>query len=307
MKKQKETGKLFTIPVIIALAVLCIILLLTVFASVIAPYDPDAVDLLNVFKGPSAEHLCGTDKTGRDIFSRLLFGGRTTLLGALAIVAISILIGVPLGLTSGYYGGKTDKIIMRITDIIISFPPLLLAFILVAAFGRGFGKAIWALGIIYVPMLTRLTRSLVLTEKNKTYVEAAQSIGYNDFRILFLHILPNCLSTLLVQLTLDIASAILDLASMSFLGLGVQAPQSDWGAMLESGRIYLTTYPMQAIAPGIVMSITVIALNVFVDGIQRYLNPNDRKLPSYKKLVKMRLIQPNGNLERKGKEDRVYG
>ena len=307
MKKQKETGKLFTIPVIIALAVLCIILFLTVFASAIAPCDPDAVDLLNVFKGPSAEHLCGTDKTGRDIFSRLLFGGRTTLLGALAIVAISILIGVPLGLVSGYYGGKADKIIMRITDIIISFPPLLLAFILVAAFGRGFGKAIWALGIIYVPMLTRLTRSLVLTEKNKTYVEAAQSIGYNDFRILFLHILPNCLSTLLVQLTLDIASAILDLASMSFLGLGVQAPQSDWGAMLESGRIYLTTYPMQAIAPGLIMSITVIALNVFVDGIQRYLNPNDRKLPSYKKLVKMRLIQPNGNLDRKGKEGRVYG
>lgn len=299
MKKQKETGKLFTIPVIIALVVLCIILSATILAPVIAPYDPDAVDLLNVFKGPSIEHLCGTDKTGRDIFSRLLFGGRTTLLGALAIVAISILIGVPLGLASGYYGGKTDKIIMRITDVIISFPPLLLAFILVAAFGRGFGKAIWALGIIYVPMLTRLTRSLVLTEKNKTYVEAARSIGYNDFRILFLHILPNCLSTLLVQLTLDVASAILDLASMSFLGLGVQAPQSDWGAMLESGRIYLTTYPMQAIAPGIVMSITVIALNVFVDGIQRYLNPNDRKLPSYKKLVKMRLIQPNGNLERK--------
>ena len=299
MKKQKETGKLFTIPVIIALVVLCIILSATILAPVIAPYDPDAVDLLNVFKGPSIEHLCGTDKTGRDIFSRLLFGGRTTLLGALAIVAISILIGVPLGLASGYYGGKTDKIIMRITDVIISFPPLLLAFILVAAFGRGFGKAIWALGIIYVPMLTRLTRSLVLTEKNKTYVEASRSIGYNDFRILFLHILPNCLSTLLVQLTLDVASAILDLASMSFLGLGVQAPQSEWGAMLESGRIYLTTYPMQAIAPGIVMSITVIALNVFVDGIQRYLNPNDRKLPSYKKLVKMRLIQPNGNLERK--------
>ena len=135
MKKQKETGKLFTIPVIIALVVLCIILSATILAPVIAPYDPDAVDLLNVFKGPSIEHLCGTDKTGRDIFSRLLFGGRPTLLGALAIVAISILIGVPLGLASGYYGGKTDKIIMRITDVIISFPPLLLAFILVAAFG----------------------------------------------------------------------------------------------------------------------------------------------------------------------------
>lgn len=294
MKKGKEKGKLFTIPVIISLIILIIIVFSTVFASVLAPYDPDSVDLLHVFQGVSREHLLGTDKTGRDIFSRLLFGGRTTLLGALGIVGISIIIGIPLGLVSGYYGGKLDKVIMRITDIIISIPPLLLAFIFVAAFGRGFGKAVWALGIIYVPMLSRLTRSLVLVEKNKTYVEAAKSIGYNDIRIIFGHILPNCVSTLLVQLTLDVASAILDLAAMSFLGLGVQAPQSDWGAMLEEGRIYLTTYPLQAIAPGIVMSITVITLNIFVDGVQRYLNPMERKLPSYKKLVKMHLVQGSG-------------
>ncbi len=294
MKKGKEKGKLFTIPVILSLIILVIIVFSTVLASVLAPYDPDSVDLLHVFQGVSREHLLGTDKTGRDIFSRLLFGGRTTLLGALGIVGISIIIGIPLGLVSGYYGGKLDKVIMRITDIIISIPPLLLAFIFVAAFGRGFGKAVWALGIIYVPMLSRLTRSLVLVEKNKTYVEAAKSIGYNDIRIIFGHILPNCVSTLLVQLTLDVASAILDLAAMSFLGLGVQAPQSDWGAMLEEGRIYLTTYPLQAIAPGIVMSITVITLNIFVDGVQRYLNPMERKLPSYKKLVKMHLVQGSG-------------
>lgn len=294
MKKGKEKGKLFTIPVIISLVILVIIVFSTVLASVLAPYDPDSVDLLHVFQGVSREHLLGTDKTGRDIFSRLLFGGRTTLLGALGIVGISIIIGIPLGLVSGYYGGKLDKVIMRITDIIISIPPLLLAFIFVAAFGRGFGKAVWALGIIYVPMLSRLTRSLVLVEKNRTYVEAAKSIGYNDIRIIFGHILPNCVSTLLVQLTLDVASAILDLAAMSFLGLGVQAPQSDWGAMLEEGRIYLTTYPLQAIAPGIVMSITVITLNIFVDGVQRYLNPMERKLPSYKKLVKMHLVQGSG-------------
>ncbi len=294
MKKGKEKGKLFTVPVIISLFILVIIVFSTVLASILAPYDPDSVDLLHVFQGVSREHLLGTDKTGRDIFSRLLFGGRTTLLGALGIVGISIIIGIPLGLLSGYYGGKVDKVIMRITDIIISVPPLLLAFIFVAAFGRGFGKAVWALGIIYVPMLSRLTRSLVLVEKNKTYVEAAKSVGYNDIRIIFGHILPNCVSTLLVQLTLDVASAILDLAAMSFLGLGVQAPQSDWGAMLEEGRIYLTTYPLQAIAPGIVMSVTVITLNIFVDGVQRYLNPMERKLPSYKRLVKMHLVQGSG-------------
>ena len=294
MKKGKEKGKLFTVPVIISLFILVIIVFSTVLASILAPYDPDSVDLLHVFQGVSREHLLGTDKTGRDIFSRLLFGGRTTLLGALGIVGISIIIGIPLGLLSGYYGGKVDKVIMRITDIVISVPPLLLAFIFVAAFGRGFGKAVWALGIIYVPMLSRLTRSLVLVEKNKTYVEAAKSVGYNDIRIIFGHILPNCVSTLLVQLTLDVASAILDLAAMSFLGLGVQAPQSDWGAMLEEGRIYLTTYPLQAIAPGIVMSVTVITLNIFVDGVQRYLNPRERKLPSYKRLVKMHLVQGSG-------------
>lgn len=300
-KKKKETGKLFTIPVSISLAVLIFIIFITVFASFLAPYDADAVDLLHVFEGPSAEHWLGTDQTGRDILSRILFGGRTTLLGALAVVGISIVIGVPLGLFSGYYGGKLDNVIMRITDIIISVPPLLLAFILVAAFGRGFDKAVLALGIIYVPMLSRLTRSLVLSEKNKTYVEAGKSIGFSNIYIVFMHILPNCISTLLVQLTLDVGSAILDLAAMSFLGLGVQAPQSDWGAMLEEGRIYLTSHPMQAIAPGIMMSITVIALNVFVDGVQRYLNPNDRKLPSYKKLVKMHLLQiPSKKSEQKG-------
>lgn len=294
MKDKKIEGKLFTANVNIALIVLCFIVFITVFAPLLAPYNPDELDLLNVFKGFSPEHLLGTDKTGRDIFSRLLFGGRTTLLGALAVVLISIVIGVPLGLFSGYYGGRVDNIIMRITDVIISIPPLMLAFIFVAAFGRGFSKAVWALGIIYVPMLSRLTRSLVLVEKNKTYVEAGKSIGYNDMKIIFGHILPNCVSTLLVQLTLDVASAILDLAAMSFLGLGVQAPQSDWGAMLEEGRIYLTSHTIQAIAPGIMMSLTVISLNVFVDGIQRYLNPVERKLPSYRKLVKMRLIQPNG-------------
>lgn len=290
MKKKKSEGTLFTIPVIVSLVILLIVIFSTLLAPMIAPYDPDALDLKNVFAGPSSLHLLGTDKTGRDILSRLLYGGRMTLTGAFAIVGISIVIGVPVGLFSGYYGGKVDKILMRITDVIIAFPPLLLAFIFVAAFGRGFSKAVGALGIIYVPMLSKLIRSLVLMERNKTYVEAARSIGYGTGRILFGHILPNCLPTMLVQLTLDIGSAILDLAAMSFLGLGVQAPTSDWGAMLEDGRIYLTTYPMQALAPGFVIVITVVALNVFCDGVRQYMNPVERKLPGYKKLLKKGLI-----------------
>ncbi|HIU03050.1 MAG TPA: ABC transporter permease [Candidatus Onthocola gallistercoris] len=303
MKKKKSEGTLFTIPVIVSMILLIIILLATLLAPVIAPYDPDKLDLKNVFAGPCAEHLLGTDKTGRDILSRLLYGGRMTLTGAFAIVGISIVIGVPVGLLAGYYGGKVDKVLMRITDVIIAFPPLLLAFIFAAAFGRGFSKAVMALGIIYVPMLSKLVRSLVLMERNKTYVEAARSIGYGTGRILFGHILPNCLPTMLVQLTLDIGTAILDLASMSFLGLGVQAPTSDWGAMLEDGRIYLTTYPLQALAPGIVIVITVVALNVFCDGVRQYMNPVERKLPSYRKLLKKGLIFQ----EQKGQEGEHVG
>lgn len=287
-KKEKKLGKLFTPSVIISLAVLVIILVCVCFADLLAQYDPNALDIGNMLKGPSAEHLLGTDKTGRDIFSRLLFGGRTSLLGALGVVGISIVIGVPIGLFSGYHGGKLDSILMRICNVIVSFPALLLAFVFVAAFGRGLFNAILALGIIYIPMLAKLTRSLVLVEKNKTYVEAAKSIGFSDTRILFTQILPNCISTMMVELTLDLGYAILDLASMSFLGLGVQPPTSDWGAMLEEGRIYLTTSPLCAIAPGLMIIITVIALNIFSDGIQGYLDPSQRKLPSirsYRRLM----------------------
>lgn len=287
-KKEKKLGKLFTPSVIISLAVLVIILVCVCFADLLAQYDPNALDIGNMLKGPSAEHWLGTDKTGRDILSRLLFGGRTSLLGALGVVGISIVIGVPIGLFSGYHGGKLDSILMRICDVIVSFPALLLAFVFVAAFGRGLFNAILALGIIYIPMLAKLTRSLVLVEKNKTYVEAAKSIGFSDTRILFTQILPNCISTMMVELTLDLGYAILDLASMSFLGLGVQPPTSDWGAMLEEGRIYLTTSPLCAIAPGLMIIITVIALNIFSDGIQGYLDPSQRKLPSirsYRRLM----------------------
>lgn len=280
--KEKKTGKLFTPSVVISLAVLVLILAGVCLANVIAQYDPNELDLANMLKGPSADHWLGTDKTGRDIFSRLLYGGRTSLLGALGVVGISIVIGVPIGLFSGYHGGKLDAVLMRICDVIVSFPALLLAFVFVAAFGRGLFNAVLALGIIYIPMLAKLTRSLVLVEKNKTYVEAARSIGFSDSRILFSQILPNCVSTMMVELTLDLGYAILDLASMSFLGLGVQPPTSDWGAMLEEGRIYITTSPLCAIAPGIMIIISVIALNIFSDGIQGYLDPSQRKLPSIK-------------------------
>ena len=204
------------------------------------------------------------------------------------MVDFSVMVGVPLGLVSGYYGGLADAVIGRVCDVVLAFPSLLLAFVLVAGFGRGMASAVVALGIVYVPMLARLVRSLTLVEKNKTYVEAANSIGYSDARIMFRHILPNCVSTITVQITLDLAYAILDLASLSFLGLGVQPPTADWGAMLDEGRNFLLQNPLLALAPGIAIIVTVVALNIFSDGLHQYFEPVQRKLPSFKKVEKRR-------------------
>jgi peptide/nickel transport system permease protein len=191
---------------------------------------------------------------------------------------------VPLGLFSGYFGGKFDAVVGRFCDVLLSFPSLLLAFLFAAALGRGMTNAVIALGIIYVPMLTRLVRSLTLVEKNKTYVEAAVSIGFSKPYIIFRHILPNCADTVLVQLTLDLAYAILDLAALSFIGLGVRPPIADWGAMLEEGRAFLLMNSLLALAPGAAIVITVVSLNIFCDSLTQYLDPSGRALPSFEKV-----------------------
>lgn len=285
-QKKKNVGKLFTPAVTVATVLLLAILFCCVFASVIAPYPPNAQDLTQVLAKPSAEHLFGCDQTGRDIFSRVLYGGRSALISALGVVAISMILGIPLGLISGYKGGLADTIIMRCCDVLLSFPSLLLAFILVAGLGRNTFNAVLALGIVYVPMLTRLTRSLTLVEKNKVYVSACVSLGYPDTRIIYRHILPNCISTILVQITLDIAYAILDLASLSFLGLGTQPPQADWGAMLDEGRSVLLMNPLLSLIPGLVIVVVVVSLNIFSDGLHQYLDQSQTALPSFKKYEK---------------------
>ena len=207
----------------------------------------------------------------------------------MAIISLSILLGLPIGLFCGYYGGIIDSIFMRICDILLSFPSMLLAFVLVAGFGRGsMNNAIIALGVIYVPGLARLVRSLTLVEKNKIYVEALRSMCYSDLRIMFVHIIPNCISSVIIQLTLDMGYAVLDLAGMSFLGFGVQAPTADWGNMLNEGRGYLMQQPMLAILPGLCIIALVVSLNIFSDGLYRYLEPQQRKLPTFKKYDRMR-------------------
>ena len=278
---RRQVGKLFTPSVTVAFLILVTILLACLLAPVLAPCNPDTVNLSNGLAKPSLEHLLGTDNTGRDIFSRILFGGRTALTSSLLVVLISMVIGIPLGLVSGYRGGMADTIIMRCCDILLSFPSLLLAFIFVAGLGRNTYNAVLALGIVYVPMLTRLTRSLTLVEKNKVYVSACVSLGYGESRIIYRHILPNCISTILVQITLDIGYAILDLASLSFLGLAVQPPKADWGAMLSEGRAFILDAPILFLTPGFVILLVVVSLNIFSDGLHQYLDQAQTHLPSF--------------------------
>ncbi|MDR2370737.1 MAG: ABC transporter permease [Treponema sp.] len=281
---KKNEGSFFTVPLMVSGGLLFVIIAACAFSPFLAPYGETEQDLSASLARPSAEHLLGADKMGRDLLSRLLFGGRITLLSALGVVALSVIIGAPLGLFSGFYGGKFDSAAGRVCDVLLSFPSLLLAFLFVAALGRGIFNAVAALGVSYVPMLTRLVRSLTIIEKNKTYVEAAESVGFSRPYIIFRHILPNCTSTVLVQLTLDLAYAILDLAALSFIGLGVSPPAADWGAMLDEGRNFLLQSPLLALAPGAAIVLTVISLNIFCDCITQYLDPQDRSLPSFEKM-----------------------
>lgn len=292
--RKKHYGKLFTPAVTVAFVILVVIVAACALAPVIAPYDPNVNDLYNRLAMPSAEHLFGCDQNGRDLFSRVLFGGRTALLSAIGVVAISMIVGIPLGLASGYYGGFVDTAIMRVCDVVLSFPSLLLAFIFVAGLGRNTFNAVLALGIVYVPMLTRLTRSLTLVEKNKVYVAACDSLGYSDVRIMYRHILPNCISTILVQITLDIAYAILDMAALSFLGLGTQPPQADWGSMLDEGRAVLLMNPLLSLIPGLVIVVVVVSLNIFSDGLHQYLDQSQTALPSFRKYERKYLKRKGG-------------
>jgi len=306
-KSGNTHGTFLTAPFLISGITLLVIIFCCVLSPVIAPYGESEQNLSSSLAPPSAKHLLGADKMGRDLFSRLLYGGRVTLVSALCVVIISVIIGAPLGLFSGFYGGKFDSITGRFCDVLLSFPSLLLAFLFVAALGRGMINAVVALGIVYVPMITRLVRSLTLVEKNKTYVEAAEAVGFSRPYILFRHILPNCVNTMMVQLTLDLAYAILDLAALSFIGLGVNPPTADWGAMLQEGRNFLLMSPLLALAPGAAIIITVISLNIFSDCITQYMDPQGRVLPSFDKMEKRRINLTRRIQEAEAQESKSYG
>jgi peptide/nickel transport system permease protein len=257
--------------------VLLLLVIIVVAAPIVATHDPAKQDLANSLKPPSAEHWLGTDKQGRDIWSRLVYGARPTLIGAIFVVLIAYTIGIPLGLVSAYYGGRVDTIIMRCLDMLLAFPALLLAILIVATFGRGITNTVIALGIVYVPAIARVVRGATLVQRNQAYTEAAHSMGMSDGRILFRHLLPNVASPVLVQGSNDLAYAILDIAALSFLGLGIQPPDPDWGSMLSEGRSYLLLSPYVSIFSGIAIMIAVISFNLFSDGLRSQLDPKQRK------------------------------
>lgn len=268
-------------------ALLALIIIACAAAPLIAPYGMSEQNLKDSLENPSAKHLLGTDKMGRDLFTRILYGGRVTLISAVSVVMLSAVIGIPLGLISGYFGGVLDAIVSRFCDMLIAFPSLLLALVLVFTFGRGLRGAVVAMGIAFVPMLVRVVRSLTLVEKNKTYVEAARSIGFSPMYIIFRHIFPNCVTTIAVQFALDLGYAILSLAGLSFLGLGAQPPTADWGAMLSEGRDFLLPAPWLALCPGFVIVLSVLCINTLCDGIQQYLDPAQQPLPSFSRYEKL--------------------
>jgi peptide/nickel transport system permease protein len=250
-----------------------ILIMMMIFAPLLAPKDPNFGVLKDALKGPSGDYWLGADRNGRDVFSRLIFGTRTALLGAIATVLISQIIGVPLGIWSAYRGGWIDETISRILDMMLAFPPLLLSFAVVAAFGPSLRNVVLSLGFLYVPFIARVVRGVTLVQKELVYTEAAKAMGYGQWRIIFRHILPNCWSQIIVVSTLDLAYALLDLAALSYLGLGVQPPTADWGTMLADGQAALLTSPHIALSAGAAIVIAVVGFNLLGDGLRDLLDP----------------------------------
>ena len=263
-------------------AIVGLVILLPIVVATVAPWiltglQPNAQDLSASLQFPTGEHLLGTDKLGRDVWARIVYGAQPTLLGALVVVIISGFIGIPLGLFAGYYGGRVDAFIMRILDALLAFPALLLAILVVATFGRGLGTVVVALGVIYVPAMARLIRSVTLVQRSLAYVDAGRALGFSDARILFRHILPNLVAAVVVQSTIDLAYAILDIAALSFLGLGQQPPDPDWGSMLSDGRAYLLQNAWPALAAGFSIMLAVVSFNLVGDGLRSQLDPRERE------------------------------
>jgi ABC-type dipeptide/oligopeptide/nickel transport system permease subunit len=257
-------------------AVIVLLVVVGIAGPWIAPYDPLAQDLSKSLLGPSLEHWFGTDSFGRDILSRVLYGARISLLVGIVSQGISFSLGVAMGLVSGYYGGKVDALIMRLADVTLAFPTLLLLIAITAAFQPSLAVVFVAIGIVGWAGLARLVRSQTLVVRELAFVQAARALGMNDARLLTRHVLPNTLAPAIIAVTLGMAGAILLEAALSFIGLGAQPPTPSWGSMISDGRDFLRTAPWISVFPGLAIGLVVLGFNLFGDGLRDAMDPRLR-------------------------------
>jgi peptide/nickel transport system permease protein len=253
--------------------IVAVFVFLAVLAPVLVPFDPIQGNLNDRLQPPSAAHWLGTDELGRDLLSRILFGARISLQIQLVAVVLALIIGVTLGSVGGYLGGYVDNLIMRCMDVLLAFPSIFLALGIIAALGTGLFNLMLAAGIASIPQFARIVRASVLSLKEREFVEAALALGSGSGRVMFRHLLPNCLAPIIVQSTLRMATVLLTASGLSFLGLGVQPPTPEWGAMLSNARSYLIVAPHVATIPGLAIMIVVVGFNLFGDGLRDTLDP----------------------------------
>lgn len=257
----------------IGLFIFTVLIITAVFAPWIAPHDPFRQDLYSRLEEPGAEHLLGRDRLGRDILSRIIYGSRISLMIGATVVGISSSIGISLGLVAGYFGGRWDSFIMRVCDVFLAFPGLLFAIALMAILGPGLQNVVLALSVMGWVGYARLVRGQVLSLKEREFVVAAKALGLGNCRTMFLHILPNILGPVLVEMTFGMAGAITAEAGLSFLGLGAQPPTPSWGGMLNEGRLYMLTSPHLTTFPGLAIMLTILGINFLSDGLRDHLDP----------------------------------
>ncbi|MGE3270117.1 MAG: ABC transporter permease [Chloroflexota bacterium] len=260
----------------VGLAVLAGMLFLAVTADFLTPYDPNYQDYAVLLQAPSADHPFGTDQIGRDLYSRVVYGTRVSIQVGVIAVGIGLTMGVIIGLTAGWYRGWLDELLMRVMDAIHAFPALVLALAITAALGAGITNVMIAIGIVYMPTYARLVRGQVLSVRERDFVTAATVIGAQPARIMFKHAWPNVTAPIIVQASLNVSSAILTEASLSFLGLGVRPPQASWGSILQSGYQYLSSAPWLSFYPGLAIFIAVLGLNLLGDGLRQAMDPRLR-------------------------------
>lgn len=266
---------------VISLLIVLAFVLGAVFAPYLTPYPEEGrgePNIANKFLPPGPGHPLGTDNLGRDLLARILFGGRSSLAMGFLVVAIAVSIGTPLGAIAGYLGGWVDEAIMRLTDMFLAFPPLLLAIAIAAALGPSFTNAMIAIGLTWWPWYTRLVRAQTVSLRERPFVEAARAMGVSHATIITRHVLPNVMTPVLVQATMDIGSAILTGAAMSFIGLGAQPPTADWGNMVATGRIYFMNQPWFATYPGLAIFLVTLAFNLLGDTVRDVTDPRTRRL-----------------------------